>query len=113
VTDIPQIRYAKSGDVHIAYQTWEAGAIVTAPRAAGIPVRAGLHTGELVRRGDDVAGLAVQVGARVAPIAGESDVVVSSTVRDLVLGAEFRFADRGTHALKGVDGEWRLLSLVA
>ncbi len=89
-----------------------AAAIVAATRDAGVPVRAGLHTGEIERRGDDVAGLAVHVGARVAALAGESEILVSSTVRDLVLGAEFRFDDRGLHTLKGVDGDWRLLALV-
>lgn len=88
-----------------------AAAIVDATRAIGVQVRAGLHTGEVERRGDDVAGLAVHVGARVAAFADADEVVVSSTVRDLVLGAGFAFDDRGTHRLKGIDGEWRLLAL--
>lgn len=90
-----------------------AAAITAAARSIGIEVRAGLHTGEIERRGTHVAGLAVHLGARVAAVAGASEVVVSSTVRDLVLGSEFQFTDRGRHRLKGVDGEWQLLSLAA
>ena len=90
-----------------------AQAMVAASADAGLPIRAGLHSGEIERRGDDVAGLAVHVGARVAALAGPGETLVSSTVRDLVLGSEFSFADRGTHSLKGVEGEWRLLALAA
>jgi class 3 adenylate cyclase len=62
-------------------------------------------------RGDDVAGMAVHIGARVAALAGPSEVLVSSTVRDIVTGSRHRFADRGEHNLKGVPGQWRLCAL--
>ena len=74
----------------------------------GIPVRAGLHTGECDVVGNDLAGLAVNIGARVGALAGAGEVLVSQTVKDLVVGSGFAFEDRGTHALKGVPGEWRL-----
>jgi class 3 adenylate cyclase len=69
-----------------------------------------LHTGEVERRGDDIAGLAVHIGARVAGAAGGGEVLVSSTVKDLVLGSGIEFDDRGTHALKGVEGDWHLFA---
>jgi class 3 adenylate cyclase len=62
-------------------------------------------------RGDDVAGMAVHIGARVAALAGPSEVLVSSTVRDIVTGSRHRFADRGEHQLKGVPGHWSLCAL--
>jgi class 3 adenylate cyclase len=62
-------------------------------------------------RGDDVAGMAVHIGARVAALAGPSEVLVSSTVRDIVTGSRHRFADRGEHSLKGVPGQWWLCAL--
>jgi class 3 adenylate cyclase len=74
-------------------------------------VRTGLHTGECELENNDVVGLAVHIGARVASLAEPDQVVVSSTVRDLVAGAGIRFADRGTHSLKGVPGEWRLFAV--
>lgn len=77
----------------------------------GLPIRTGLHTGEIERRGEDVAGVAVHIAARVAALAGTEETLVSSTVRDLMLGSDFRFTDRGVHALKGIDTEWRLLSV--
>ncbi|MHB1987352.1 MAG: adenylate/guanylate cyclase domain-containing protein [Acidimicrobiales bacterium] len=87
-------------------------AICRAAREIGMEVRAGLHTGEVEHRsGRSVGGLAVHVGARVAALAGPSEVLASSTVRDLVLGSEFTFEDRGAHVLKGLDGEWRLLAV--
>jgi class 3 adenylate cyclase len=79
-------------------------------RTLGIEIRAGLHTGEIELLGDDVGGIAVHVGARVAGAAGAGEVLVSSTVKDLVAGSGIRFADRGAHALKGVPGEWRLFA---
>jgi class 3 adenylate cyclase len=72
----------------------------------------GIHAGEVEVRGDDVAGMAVHIGARVAALAGPSEVLVSSTVRDIVTGSRHRFADRGEHDLKGVPGQWRLCSLI-
>ena len=83
-------------------------AITHAVRPLGIEVRAGLHTGEVERIGDKIGGLAVNIGARVAELAAPSEVLVSQTVRDLMVGSELRFDDRGTHELKGVPGEWRV-----
>ncbi len=76
----------------------------------GIAVRAGLHTGEVEVMGDKVGGIAVHIGARVAAHAGAGEVLVSSTVKDLVAGSGIQFEDRGAHALKGVPGEWRLFA---
>jgi class 3 adenylate cyclase len=92
-----------------------ADAIVDAIRVLGIEVRVGIHAGEVEVRGalkEDVAGMAVHIGARVAALAGPSEVLVSSTVRDIVTGSRHRFADRGEHDLKGVPGQWRLCALV-
>lgn len=93
-----------------------ADCIVEAVRVLGIEVRVGIHAGEVEVRGtlkDDVAGMAVHIGARVAAHAGPSEVLVSSTVRDIVTGSRHRFADRGETALKGVPGLWRLSALVS
>ena len=76
--------------------------------AAGIPVRAGIHTGECERVGADVAGIAVHIAARVLAEAGSGQVLVSRTVTDLVAGSGLRFDSRGLHALRGVPGEWEL-----
>ncbi len=86
--------------------------LVDAVRVLGIEVRVGIHAGEVEVRGADVAGMAVHIGARVAALSGPSEVLVSSTVRDIVTGSRHRFADRGEHALKGVPGDWRLCALV-
>ena len=90
--------------------------IVRAVRVLGIEVRVGMHAGEVEVRGalkEDVAGMAVHIGARVAALAGPGEVLVSSTVRDIVTGSRHRFADRGESELKGVPGHWRLYSLVS
>ena len=87
-----------------------ARAIADQVHGLGIEVRAGLHTGECELVGDDVAGMAVNIGARVAALAGSGEVLVSSTVKDLVVGSGIEFAERGEHRLKGVPGEWRLYS---
>ena len=79
--------------------------------AEGVEICAGVHTGECQLVGDDVAGMAVHIGARVAAKASPGEVLVSSTVRDLVVGSGIEFDDRGTHELKGVPGEWRLLAV--
>ena len=71
-----------------------------------------MHTGECELRGEDLAGLAVHIGARVAAMAGPSEVLVTSTVRDLVVGSGIEFVDRGQHQLKGVPGEWHVLAVV-
>lgn len=89
-----------------------ARAVVEAVRAAGLEVRAGLHAGEVEVRGEDIGGIAVHIGARVAALAAPGEVLVSSTVKDLVVGSPFTFDDRGVHELKGVPGEWRLCALV-
>ncbi|OBA85486.1 hydrolase [Mycobacteriaceae bacterium 1482268.1] len=86
-------------------------AIRDALQALGIEVRAGLHTGECEVRGDDIGGIAVHIGARVSALAGPNDVLVSSTLRDLVIGSGLEFEDRGAHQLKGVPGEWRLFAV--
>ncbi len=88
-------------------------AIRDAVQALGIEVRAGLHTGECEVRGDDIGGIAVHIGARVSALAGPNDVLVSSTLRDLVIGSGLEFDDRGTHELKGVPGEWRLFAVMS
>jgi class 3 adenylate cyclase len=88
-------------------------AIRDAVQALGIEVRAGLHTGECEVRGDDIGGIAVHIGARVSALAGPNDVLVSSTLRDLVIGSGIEFEDRGTHDLKGVPGEWRLFAVAS
>jgi class 3 adenylate cyclase len=88
-----------------------AGAIVGAVRPLGLDVRAGLHTGEVEVADGKVAGIAVNIGARVAAQAGPGEVLVSSTVRDLVAGSGLEFADRGVAQLKGVPGEWRLYAV--
>jgi class 3 adenylate cyclase len=81
-------------------------------RRMGLPVRIGLHTGECELVGDKVSGIAVHIGARVAAEAGSDEVLVSSTVKDLVAGSGLQFADRGVRALKGLPDEWRLYSVV-
>jgi class 3 adenylate cyclase len=79
-------------------------------RQLGIEIRAGLHTGEIQLAGDKIGGIAVHIGARVVSAAQSSEVLVSSTVKDLVAGSGIRFADRGTHVLKGIPGEWHLFA---
>jgi pimeloyl-ACP methyl ester carboxylesterase/class 3 adenylate cyclase len=79
----------------------------------GLEVRAGLHTGECELYGDDVRGMAVNIGARVGALAGANEVLVSSTVKDLVVGADLEFTERGEHELKGVPGKWRLYAAAA
>jgi class 3 adenylate cyclase/pimeloyl-ACP methyl ester carboxylesterase len=86
-----------------------AQAITAGAHRFGIDVRAGLHTGECELRGTDLAGIAVHIGARVAALAGAGEVLVTSTVRDLVAGSGIVFTDRGRRSLKGVPGEWELL----
>lgn len=88
-------------------------AIRDAVQALGIQVRAGLHTGECEIRGDDIGGIGVHIGARVSALAGPDDVLVSSTLRDLVIGSGLEFEERGSHQLKGVPGEWRLYAVAS
>jgi class 3 adenylate cyclase len=77
----------------------------------GLPIRAGIHTGEVETRGEDVGGIGVHIAARVMANAGAGEVLVSRTVRDLVVGSEFAFESRGVHELKGIDGDWELFAL--
>ena len=82
-------------------------------RRLGIEVRAGLHTGECEVVGDKLRGVAVHLGARVATAAGPGEVLVSSTVKDLVAGSGITFENRGVHVLKGIPGEWQLFAVLA
>jgi class 3 adenylate cyclase len=77
----------------------------------GIDVRSGLHTGEIELRGEDATGMAVHIGARASALADAGEVLVSSTVKDLVAGSGIEFEDRGDHELKGVPGTWRLFAI--
>ncbi len=79
----------------------------------GLSVRAGVHTGECERIGDKLGGIAVHIGARVAAHAEAGEVLVSSTVKDLVAGSGIAFTDRGAFTLKGVPGDWRLFAVVS
>jgi class 3 adenylate cyclase len=89
-----------------------ADAIVDAVRPLGIEVRVGIHAGEVEVRGDDIAGMAVHIGARVAALAAPSEVLVSSTAREIVTGSRRQFIERGEYELKGVPGRWRVHTLV-
>jgi class 3 adenylate cyclase/pimeloyl-ACP methyl ester carboxylesterase len=86
-------------------------AIRDSARTLGVELRAGLHTGEIELIGDDIAGIAVHIGARVVAQAGGGEVLVSSTVKDLVAGSGINFIERGEHELKGVPGAWRLFAV--
>ncbi len=86
-------------------------AISEAVRELGLEVRAGLHTGECERVDGKVSGIAVHIGARVAAEAAPGEVLVSSTVKDLVAGSGIAFSERGSAELKGVPGEWRLYAV--
>jgi class 3 adenylate cyclase len=82
-------------------------------RGSGIELRAGVHTGEVQLRGDDVGGIAVHFAARVMAAAGPGEILVSRTVHDLVAGSDYVLEDRGAHTLKGMTGEWRLFAVRA
>jgi class 3 adenylate cyclase len=88
-----------------------ARAIRVAVRELGLEVRAGLHTGEIELHGDDVAGVAVHIGARVSALARAGEILLSRTVVDLVAGSGLTFVERGSHVLKGVPGEWQVFAL--
>jgi len=77
----------------------------------GLAVRAGVHTGECELRGKDLAGISVHIGARVAAAAGPDEVLVSRTVKDLVVGSDLELEPRGEHELKGVPGTWELFAV--
>lgn len=80
-------------------------------RALGIDVRAGLHTGECEVRGDELAGVAVHLAARIESLASGGEVLVSTTVKDLVAGSGIEFADKGEHQLKGIPATWKLFAV--
>jgi class 3 adenylate cyclase len=80
-------------------------------RELGLVMRAGLHTGECELIDDKVGGIAVHIGARIAALAGPGEVLVSSTVKDLVAGSGIKFEDRGEHQLKGISEAWHLFSV--
>ena len=86
------------------------GAIAEAARSTGLEVRIGLHCGEVEVMEDDVGGIAVHIAARVGALAGAGEVLVTSTVKDLVAGSGIQFADRGAKQLKGIPDEWRLFA---
>jgi class 3 adenylate cyclase len=88
-----------------------AWAIVRLSRTLGLEIRAGLHTGECTLSGDELDGIAVHVAARVSALAGPSEIVVSSMVRDLVAGSNIPFVDRGRHTLKGIPGLWQICAV--
>lgn len=88
-----------------------AQAIHEAVGPLGVELRVGLHTGECEVRGDDLGGLAVHIAARVAATASAGEILVSSTIKDLVVGSELEFIDRGEHQLKGVPASWKLFAV--
>jgi class 3 adenylate cyclase len=106
-----------TGDGFVATFDRPSGALYCATAAsdslarAGLPVRAGVHTGEVEVAGTETRGIALHIATRVASEAGAGEILASSTVRDLVIGSELSFEDRGTHELKGVPGEWRLYAV--
>ncbi len=108
-----------TGDGFLATFDRPAGAIRcamearTATHELGVETRSGLHSGEVLLRGDDLSGLAMNIGARVMQQAGDGEILVSQSVKDLVAGAGIELADRGIHALKGVPGDWHLYGVTA
>ena len=90
-----------------------ARAIVESVQSLGIEVRAGIHTGEVELHGDDIAGIAVAIGARIGDLAGPSEILVSQTIRDLVAGSGLIFEDAGKQVLKGVPEHWRVYRVAA
>jgi class 3 adenylate cyclase len=90
-----------------------ATSLASATESLGLPVRVGLHTGECERRNGDIGGIAVHIGARVMAEAGPGEVLVSRTVKDLTVGSDIDFEERGVRELKGVPGEWELFAVTA
>ena len=80
-------------------------------KESGIEIRGGLHSGECILKDRDVQGIAVHIASRVSDLAGDSEVLVSGTVRDLSVGSDIRFIDKGAQPLKGLDGEWRMYAV--
>jgi class 3 adenylate cyclase len=89
-----------------------AAAIKEKVTRSGLEIRSGIHSGEVETIGEDVGGMAVNIGARVGALAGPGEVLVSSTVRELVVGSGIEFEDRGSHRLKGAPDEWSLFAVV-
>lgn len=89
-----------------------AQAVSRSSQAAGLHVRIGIHSGELVDNGGALSGIALHIGARVGALAGPDEVLVSRTVRDMMIGTSFEFEDRGRHVLKGVPGEWEIFAVL-
>ena len=87
-----------------------AARIISDARDLGLNIRTGLHTGEVERTSDDVAGLAVHLAARIVSLAKAGEILASRTVRDLVMGSDLRFTDRGEYELKGIPGRWQLFA---
>jgi class 3 adenylate cyclase len=87
--------------------------IVVGAKALGVDVRAGLHTGEIALRGDDIAGLAVTIAKRVCDLAGPTQVLVSSTMKEVLVGSGISLADHGSYVLKGLPDQWRLYEVTA
>ena len=85
--------------------------LVSSAQDLDLNIRCGLHTGECEFLDGDIGGIAVHIGARVTGLAKPQEVLVSGTVKDLVVGSELQFDDRGMHTLRGVPGEWRLYAL--
>ena len=129
MTAAPETRYTRSADgTNLAYQVTGDGFLASfdgparaircaltiseSTRPLGIELHLGLHTGECEVRGDDLGGLAVHVAARVASLAAPGEVLVSGTVKDLVVGSGIEFTERGEHQLKGVAGTWKLYRAV-
>jgi class 3 adenylate cyclase len=88
-------------------------AMCHASRIDGLEIRVGLHSGEVMFEAGDVAGMAVHIGARVAGLANPGEVIVSQTIRDMVIGSTFQFTSRGRHELKGVPGSWEIFGVVS
>jgi class 3 adenylate cyclase/alpha-beta hydrolase superfamily lysophospholipase len=88
-----------------------ARSIQDAALGLGVGVRAGLHTGEIERRGEDIGGIGVHIAARICALASAGEILVSRTVRDLAVGSRLVFDDRGTHALRGIPEQWQLFAV--
>jgi class 3 adenylate cyclase len=88
-----------------------AAEILDSANNIGLDLRAGVHTGEVEMRGDDIAGLAVNIAKRVCDLAGPCQMLVSETVRMNMVGSEIEFEDRGEHELRGLPGTWRLFAV--
>ncbi len=94
-----------------SYAVGAARALQDASLSLGVSVRAGLHTGEIERRGDDIGGIGVHIAARISALAQSGEILVSRTARDLAVGSRIEFEDRGTHALKGVSQDWQVFAV--